>query len=226
MHLVNKFAIGLVLILSLVITAADAAWDGGIEGGAVVRDDGNATKLSLKLFNDARPLNHSIYADWYRTENGENSYEVGYLPRYWFDSALYAFGEIRVRVDKPLAIDQETQAALGAGNRFISTDTRLLWAELGVGQRNTEFSNQLSSDETFALLRGGYRQTLTDFFRIETDLDFIRSDRATESIAEAGIVLNTGTGAVKFSYRTRRLSRDGQTTITDSESFVSFNYSI
>lgn len=205
---------------------ANAAWDFNVEGGAVIRDDGNATKLRLRLFNNDRPLNQSIYADWYRTENGDNSYEIGYLPRYWLGTAFYVFGEASLRVDKPLAIDQETQAVVGVGNQFLATDTQALWGEIGVGQRNIEFSNDVSNDETFALARGGYRQSLTDLLRIELDADIIQSDTLTESSAEAGIVLHTDGGAIKVSYRTRRLKADGQETLTDSESFISFNYGI
>lgn len=233
MNLLVKCGSGILFGLLLsVATPATAEWSGGIEGGAVVRDGDNATRLRLKLSNNDRPLNHTIYADWYRTDNGDNSYEAGYIPRYWFDDRLYLFGEARYRVDKPLDIDRDILLIAGAGYQLIATADRLLWAEAGAGQRDTEFGSQqgagLTGDDdnsyTFALLRGGYTQIFAELIRFELKADALQGEDLSESTAEIGLSVNAGGGAVKVSYRTRRLKINESPAVTDSDTVVSFDY--
>ncbi len=202
-----------------------AGWSGGIEGGTVLRDEGNSTRLRLKLTNDNRPLNHYIYADWIRSTAGNDSYEAGYKPRFWFNETLYVFGDGRVRVDKVLSIDNEKLLLAGAGAQFISTEQQSLWAELGAGKRDTKFVNGANSTETLGVLRMGFYQVLQDLIRFELDLNAVKGEALTETQAEAGVSVRTAGGAIKFSYRIRRFTPETGPAIEDSDTSVSFNYS-
>lgn len=217
----------LLLVLStLMLTTinARAEWSGGVEGGTVIRDAGNATRLRLKLTNNERPLSHYIYADWLQNANGGDSYSIGYNPRYWLSQSLYVLGEARWRVDKPLAINQESLLLLGIGNQFIASNEQALWAEIGAGQRATTFDDESESNETIALARAGFFQVIADQLRLELNADALQGAEIGEIVAEAGLAWRLATGAVKYSYRTRRIKADGLPAVTDSDSFVSFTY--
>jgi len=56
---------GLALLL-ITASTASAEWQGGIEGGTEIRESGAATRLTLTLSNNVRPLSHHISADWIR----------------------------------------------------------------------------------------------------------------------------------------------------------------
>ena len=200
------------------------AWDGGLEGGAVIRDGKNATRLRLKLFNSNRPLSQSIHVDWIRDEDGENSYEAGYVPRYWLENNLYLFGEARLRVDESISIDRETQIVAGIGTQFIQSEQQSLMIEAGIGQRVTEFTTGGEADEAFALGRTRFQQLLSEFLRLELDGEIKRSESLLDATAEAGISLSTATGVIKISHRVRRLEPDGVEGIDDSDTTVSFGY--
>lgn len=223
----KKCCIGWLLIVMAGLVPASpvfAGWSGGVEGGTVIRDDGSATRLRLKAVNNARPLSHYLYVDWLRTENGDNSYKAGYIPRYWFTDLFYGFADISSRVDKPLGIDREQLYVAGVGVQLLANRYQSLWAQAGVGQRNTQFLNDLETDENLSLVQAGFNQVLADLIRFELDFDLINGEELTESTAEAGLSMRVPGGSVKVSYRTRRLDPDGGETVEDSDTFFSFNY--
>jgi putative salt-induced outer membrane protein YdiY len=219
-----KVKIALACALLLTTTAATAQWTGGIEGGTVLSGDDNASRVRLKLSNDAKPLSHYVYADWLRSDNGGNSFEVGYRPRYWFSEQLYVFGEARAKQDKPASIDREFFGLTGLGIQFSNTDLLSLWGELGAGYRSTEFENDLENSESTAVARAGFRQVLSDLVALEIDLDSDISETISTSTLETGIAVRVSGGALRYSYRTRRLKVEDQDSVSSSDSFVSFSY--
>ena len=218
----------LVMTTSLVtmapVTSSYAAWSGGLEGGTVFRDGGNATRLRLKLQNPVRPWSHYLYVDWIRGGGGGNSYEAGYLPRYWFDNNFYTFGEASVRVDDPLSIDRQRQFVAGLGYQWRPLKNQFISVEAGAAHQRTEFRNAADVDDTLGLLRADFSQVLSNLLRLELDLDYTDGEALRQATAEASIAIRVPSGAIKFSYRTRRISPDNADTIEDSDSFVSFRY--
>lgn len=211
-------------LFSLVPLSAHAQWTGGVEGGTVFRDEGQATRLRLKLQNPVRPLSQYVYVDWLRTNDGDNAYEAGYLPRYWFGEKIYGFGEASLRVDRPVQIDRQQLFIVGAGYQLSNTKEQSLWAEAGAGIRNTRFLDDNESDDTLMLIRAGFHQILSELFRLELNFDLVDGESLTETTAEAGIAVRIPTGAIKFSYRARRLEPDAGEAIDDDDTFVSFSY--
>ena len=203
---------------------AMAQWSGGIEGGQVLRDDGTATRLRLRANNSSRPLSHFIYADWIRADTGGNIFEVGYRPRYWFTNKFYTFGEGSVRVDRPLLIDNQQLILGGVGYRLFSAPGKFLYAEVGLGARTTEFIDGTDSDDSLGVLRAGYLQVLSELFRLEFDLDVIDGESLLQTTAEAGISVRIPGGALKYSYRFRRVDPENGDTVEDDDTFLSFSY--
>jgi len=209
----------------LIILPTQAEWTGGVEGGAVVRDGKTSNQLRLILQNDSRPLSHYIYAEWIRTDD-DDSYEAGYRPRYWFSPALYGFGELTYRVDKPLNIDRETTEAIGVGYQLLANNAQSAYVELGAGARQVVFTDEQLEDvsQPFARARAGFSQTLADLLRLELETSVVSSETVTESQAEVGVAVNLGASAIKYGYRIIRLNYEGQDAITDDTQFVSLNY--
>ncbi len=218
-------AIAMLGVTTLSATSAYAEWTGGIEGGTVLSGDSeNASRLRLKLSNDSRPLSHYIYADWIRSGNSDDSYELGYKPRYWVGEDLYVFGEARGRRESASSIDQSLSGLLGVGAQLIQTEEQSLFAELGAGYQTTEFSDDLEQSGSIGVARAGYRHVLADLILLELDADLDMAEELTTSILESGISLRVPGGSVKFSYRSTRYEVGDEDAVTQSDSFVSFSY--
>ena len=216
-----------VLCVAVVCSAAPvsvfAEWTGGIEGGSVVRDGDNATRLRGHLSLNERPLSHYLYAEWYRSD--ENSIELGYKPRYWLSDKLYTFGDGRLRLEKALGIDRDTLLIGGVGVQLIATARQQLWLEAGIGYRMIDFTSETGledADEQVGTVRGGASQVLSDLFKLQLDGDVFSSPTYTQSQLEAGISMRIPQGAIKLSHRLRRVDIDGLDAVDDSDTAVSF----
>lgn len=198
-----------------------AEWTGGLEGGSVVRDGDNATRLRGYLSLNERPVSHYLYAEWYRSNN--DSVELGYKPRYWLSDKLYVFGDGRLRLEKALGIDRDTLLIGGLGAQLISTERQQLWLEAGLGYRMIDFTSDTGlddADEQVGTVRGGASQVLSDLFKLHLDADVFSSPSYTQSQLEAGISMRIPQGAVRLSHRLRRVDIDGIDAVNDSETAV------
>lgn len=218
--------ISLCMLSALTAQSAQAQWSGGIEGGTVLRDAGNATRLRLTLSNDQRPLTHYLYLEWMRGANDADGYSLGYNPRYWLNETYYAFAESRFRQDEPLGIDQEIKLVGGVGGQFIREDNQNLYIEAGLGGRSIEFDGiEEASNEALGLARLGYFRTLADTIKFDALFSGTQSsDEVTEASSEFGLSLRIPSGAVRVAYRTRYLQVGDNDSISDDDTFVSFDY--
>lgn len=215
------------LCVALACVAAPACvfaeWTGGIEGGSVVRDGDNATRLRGHLSLNERPLSHYLYAEWYRSDN--DSIELGYKPRYWLSDKYYTFGDARLRLEEAIGIDRDTLLIGGVGVKLIATARQQLWLETGLGYRMIDFTPETGledADEQVGTVRGGASQVLSDLFKLQLDADVFSSPSYTQSQLEAGISLRVSQGAIKVSHRVRRVDIDELDAVDDSETAVSF----
>ncbi len=227
----HKFAV-LALLLSLTAallapSSAVADWDGGIQGGAVIRNGVQSNRLRLSLTNDVRPLSHYLYADWI-INSGDDSYEAGYRPRYWFTDVFYSFGELTFRTDKAIGVDRETTESLGLGYQLLNTQTQSAFVEVAAGARQLTFSDTNLEDlsQPFGRARASYAQRLGEILRLGLDASTTVSDEITESNAEIGLTLNLNTFAVTLGYRVIQQRINGQPAISDDTTTLSFNYSL
>ncbi len=224
-HLVLGVLLGC-LVCSVLGTSAKAQWTGGIEGGTVVRDAGNATRLRAVLRNDARPLSHYLFAEWVNENSAGNSYSLGYNPRYWFNKTYYAFGESQFRTEELLRIDRELKLIGGLGSQLINEKNRSLYLEAGVGGRSITFDAvDDASNEGLALARAGAYQIFAEALKLDLSVSgTISSEEVSETNAEVGLSLRVPSGAVRIAYRSRSIKVGDAQTLTDDDTFISFNY--
>ena len=219
-----KYSSLVLLLCALTLPAANAAeWTGGVEGGSVIQNGDSATSLRLVASLDERPLSHYVYAEWVRSN--DNSYELGYKPRYWFNDTVYGFGEGRLRLDDTVSIDRNTSIIGGLGIQLVATAARQVTLEAGVGYQLIEYAEVTGLDELgsgVGLVRGSASQILSDLFRVELNADIFTSDSYLESNLEAGVSMRLAQGAIKISRRIRRIDNDGLAEIDDSDTTVAF----
>ncbi len=216
------------LMNTLLATTANAQWTGGLEGGTVIGDSRQAsTRLRGVLRNDTRPLSHYIFAEWIDGNDAGDSYSLGYNPRFWFSQTNYAFGESRFRIEQSLGIDREFKLIGGVGSQLINEQTRSLFVEAGVGGRSITFDD-LDDDTTtegLAVARLGGHQTIADAVKLDLSLSGTQSsDDVLELDAEVGLSVRIGGGAVRVGYRGRSIKVGDFDSVSDDDTFVSFNY--
>jgi len=213
--------------------ASAQEWTGGLSGGAVIRDGEQSNRLRLSLTKESRPLSHNIYADYF-FGGGEDAWEVGYRPRYWFGQQLYVFGELNYRVDEFIGIERETGEALGVGYQLTSKEHQSAYVEVSAGARQVTFTDEvaLSGDmiddlsQGFGRARLGYNQTLTDSLRFQFAASTTLAETYTEASAEAGVTVRLGTLALTVGYRLIEQRVDGQPDVSDDTTTFSFSYAL
>lgn len=212
------------LTCAIVLPSATwAEWTGGVEGGSIIRDGDSATRIRIRASLDELPLSHYLYAEWVRSDT--SSYEIGYKPRYWFTNKVYGFGEGRLRIEDALSIDRDSLLLGGIGIQLVTTSTRQVSLETGVGYQLIDYASETGLDEVgegVGTLRGSASQILSDLFKLELDADIFKSQSSLESRVEAGVLMRLGQGAVKLSHRIRRVDFDGIAAIDDSDTAVAF----
>ncbi len=226
-HLAALTLVVVGILACIAPSQALAEWDGGISGGAVIRDGVQSNRLRLSLTNQTRPLSHNIYAD-YIFGAGQDAYEIGYRPRYHFNERVYAFGELNFRVDQQVGIDRETGETLGIGYQLLQSDNQSAFVELSGGARQITFTNTALEDlsQPFGRARLGYTQLLSDLARFQFSASSTLSDAFTESVAEVGITVNLATFALTVGYRVIDQRAEGQDAISDDTVTFSFNYAL
>lgn len=222
---VAVLAVSAIATLTFVPSNAWSEWTSGVQGGAVVRNGDTSNRLRAFVSNQSRPLSHYLYADWIFS-SGDDSYELGYRPRYWFTPALYSFGELSFRSDDDIGIDSETTEALGAGYQFLNTDTQSAFAELAIGAQQMSFTNSTLDDlsQFFTQARAGYSQSIGKAARFQLNGSARFSDDIQESVAEVGITVFVNTLAVTLGYRVIEQRIFDLPAISDDTTTVSLNY--
>ncbi|MGQ7843300.1 DUF481 domain-containing protein [Granulosicoccus sp. 3-233] len=217
-------SMALLLALCLTLTSAGAAqWSGGLEGGTVMRDGESSTRIRARASLDSRPLSHDLHAEWYRRDT--SSIELGYKPRYWLSEKLYTFGEGRLRFEEDLGIDRETQLLGGLGYQLLATREQQLLLEAGAGYRLTSFTEETlleDAEEGVGVVRAAGSQILSDLIKLDLLADVFSSARYIQSQAELGVSLRVPQGAIRLSYRIRRVDIDELDAVEDSDTAVSF----
>lgn len=217
-------AIAAPLALALCAPLAQAEWTGGIEGGTEVSDAGNSTRLRLRATNNVRPFSHYVYAEWLRDNDGNNSYEIGYVPRYWFTETVYAFGDARLGVNKALSIDASRYLVAGVGVEPVRTDTTTIYAEIGAGTQEFEFESGTETSEAIAVARAAAFHLPAENVQLSAEIDASKGEDVEQAEFEAGISLGVPTGSLRYSYRKQWLRIGDGETLEDGKSFFSYSF--
>lgn len=210
--------------------SANAEWTGGVEGGTVLDGENPSTSLELILKNQSRPFSQEINAEWLSNQDGFNTYELSYEPKYWFTEMTYAFGEGAIKTFGSASLD-DYQRLLGGGLgiELINTATQNLYAEVGAYQVTsivaaTEFSPEFNEAVVSSGFTVGGTQTIADLIKLEVDAEYLTSDNIDVSAAEAGISVRIPNGALKYSFNYTSSTIGNQDPISNSSSSISVKY--
>ena len=192
-----------------------------------MRNAANATRLRLVARNDQRPLSHFVFAEWLRFTNDENSFSVGYNPRYWLNTKTYVFGEAEFGTDDIFGIDREITLVTGLGRQFINSEDQGLFVEVGAGGRSIELEDQGDANtEALGVARAGYFRTIVEVIKLDASVSGIRSSEDISQLtSEVGVALRIGGGSIRVAYRNRFFKADDADSITDDDTFISYGYS-
>ncbi len=188
-----------------------------------MRDGESSTRIRARASLNSRPVSHDLYAEWYRSDT--DSVELGYKPRYWLSEKLYTFGEGRLRFEEDLGIDRETQLLGGLGLQPLATREQQLVLEVGAGYRLTTFTEETlleDAEEGVGVVRAAGSQILSDLFKLDLLADVFASARYVQSQAELGVSVRVPQGAIRLSYRVRRIDIDDLDAVDDSDTAVSY----
>jgi len=212
------------LFFVLVSGPSQAEWTGGVEGGTEVSDAGSTTRLRFRAINDIRPLSHSVYAEWLRDNDGNNSYEIGYVPRYWFTEVVYAFGDARLGVNKALQIDASRYLVAGVGAEPVRSENTSVYAEIGVGTQEFEFASGTETSESIAVARAAAIHSPVENVQLSAEFDASKGEDVDQAEFETGISLAVPTGSIRYSYRKQWLRIGDGDTIEEGKSFFSYSF--
>lgn len=145
-------------------------WSGKSSAGLVVstgNTENNSVNLGLSATYINRPWRHTIAAGTYFAENeGEKAaerYSISHKVNYSMGDRASLFNFLSYDADEFANIDSRIADVVGYGRTLIDTERHSLDAELGVGFRQTQFTNgDPDSEETVGHLGLNYTGRLTD----------------------------------------------------------------
>lgn len=157
---------------------APEGWSGQASAG-LVASTGNAENSSITVGLDAKytkqPWRHTITANIYFAENeGERSaerYALGHKLDYHLNDKSYVFNFLSYDSDKFANIDSRVADVVGYGRNLVANEKHQLDAELGLGLRQTKFTNgDPDTEETVGHLGLHYNGKLTKTTSLSEDL--------------------------------------------------------
>ncbi len=190
---------------------AFAAWTGEAELGAAI-SGGNTetTVVNAKLDMDAAAdrWRHNIFGDVFYSEDNSvktaERFAIGYKPRYFMTEKDYVFGLLRYDQDEFGGYDGRWTEVLGYGRQILNNKVHYLDGEIGVGARQTEFTNDDSSDEVIGFLGLKYVGRISDTARFSETLraEIGEDNTFIESITGLGMTVTDSVSA-KLTYTVR-----------------------
>ena len=218
----SVMTVSLSLLLSSPLAQAD--WNFGLEGGTEINDGTENTRLRLRASNDGRPFSQLVYAEWRRDSDANNSYEIGYVPRFWFTDNAYLFGDGRFGVNGNLFIDQSRYLVGGVGYEPIRTATTTVFAEIGAGAQEFDFESGEETSEAIGVARAVALHRPADNVQLSAEIDANRGEDVERADFEVGISLRIPTGSLRYSYRKQWLRVDGGELVEDDAAFFSYGF--
>ena len=141
-------------------------------------------------------------------EETADRFQITGQSNYAVSERSYAFGSLRYEEDEYSGYDHQTTVALGYGYHFLTEDTHKLSAELGAGQRRSEFIDTGEKEsETILRLRVAHGWQFTETSKWTNDLLVEAGDENTFSEFVTGLKVDINSSfAVKISHAIRQNS--------------------
>lgn len=135
------------------------------------------------------------------------AYAADWKSSYDFSEHNYVFGLINWRKDRFSGVDEQLSEAIGYGRRLINTPAHLLSAEIGVGHRSADLSDNTSESGVIGTLGMDYVWTFSETSNFEQNIAVETGSDNTfiESVSAVRARL-LGDLAIVFSYTVRNNS--------------------
>ena len=135
------------------------------------------------------------------------AYAADWKSTYDFSEHNYIFGLINWRKDRFSGVDEQLSEAIGYGRRLINTPAHLLSAEIGVGHRSADLSDNTSESGVIGTLGMDYVWTFSETSKFEQNIAVETGSDNTfiESVSAVRAKL-LGDLAIVFSYTVRNNS--------------------
>lgn len=193
-------------------TKKDAdGWKGEAELGIITtRGNTNTSTSNAKLRVEYRelPWTHQLKLESVRAEDNNqvtaDRSEAGFRSKYQFSQRGYYYGSIRHEDDPFSGFDQRTTEILGYGRNMYQGETFLFDLEMGVGARQTERTDNTSSDESILRLATNMKWKISETSSLSEELFVERGDvnTLTESTTDLKVKINSAL-AMKMSVKVK-----------------------
>jgi len=178
----------------------EPGWSGEAELGIITtRGNTNTSTSNAKLkveYKDA-PWTHQMKLESVRAEdNGQTTadrFEAAYRNKYQFSERGYYFGVIRYEDDVFAGFDQRTTEIIGYGRNVYQGKVFKLDFEVGVGARQTEHTDNTSSDEAIYRLATNMNWAISETSSLSEEL-FVEGgseNTVTESTTDLKVRINS-----------------------------------
>lgn len=186
-------------------------WGGAAELGIITtRGNTNTTTSNAKLRVEYKkaPWTHQLTMESVRAEDSgtttADSFLTQYRGKYQFSKRGYYFANLRYEDDPFAGFDQRTAEIVGYGRNLYQGKRFNLDMEVGVGARQTEFTDNTTTDESVIRLGANMDWKISDTSSLTEELFVEDGDKNTvsESTTALKVKINTSL-ALKVSVKVK-----------------------
>lgn len=179
---------------------ADDGWGGSAELGLITTRGNTETSTSnarLTINYKTAPWTHQLNVESLRAEDSgvitADRSEARYRAQYQFSARGYYFGSLRYEDDPFAGYDQRTTEVIGYGRNLSEGKIFNMDLELGVGGRQTDFTDNREIDETIYRLATKLNWKISETSSVSEELSVEGGDEntVTESTTELKVKINT-----------------------------------
>lgn len=134
-------------------------------------------------------------------------YEAAEQSDYLFSKNNYVYGALNYSANRFSGFDRRTTEVVGYGRRFLDSEAHTLDVQIGVGARQTRFTDGTDRDEPIVQLAGAYLWDFSDNASFTQQIKIEDGDESTFSESVTGVTANlTGDLALSVSYTVKHNS--------------------
>jgi len=134
-------------------------------------------------------------------------YEAAEQSDYLFSKNSYVYGALNYSVNRFSGFDRRTTEVVGYGRRLLDSEAHTLDVQIGVGARQTRFTDGTDQGEPIVQLAGAYLWDFSDNASFSQQIKVEDGDKNTFSESITGVTANfTGDLALSVSYTVKHNS--------------------
>jgi putative salt-induced outer membrane protein len=176
---------------------------------------GNTDSASLNAKTSfayiAKPWRHALMLRAVKASTDgvatSEEYEAAEQSDYLFSKNNYVYGALNYSANRFSGFDRRMTEVVGYGRRFLDSEPHTLDVQIGVGARQTRFTDGTDQDEPIVQLAGVYLWDFSDNASFTQQIKIEDGDKNTFSESITGVTANlTGDLALSISYTVKRNS--------------------